>query len=256
MSLYKVEAIILKARNLGEADKVLTLLTKNQGKIQAVAKGVRKIKSKNRGAVQPFSQSRIMLYRGRTMEIVTQCELITGFPKIRENLDRLAYAGYLAELTMWMVPEKDDQPEVYFLLLAVLHLLQNAQTPELIELITRLYEIRLLNLLGYQPELNACIVCNNSVRSNQVGFSPSLGGIICTDCLAEDPKHITINQGTLAVWKLLSKIDVRNISRLKLGENERIALENLLQRFMEYQIEYKMKTVDFIHQLKKVTRYA
>ena len=89
MSLYQVEAIILKARNLGEADKILTLLTKEHGKLDAVAKGVRKIKSKNRGAVQPFSQSRIMLYQGKNLDTVTQCERIAGFPKIRPNFDRL-----------------------------------------------------------------------------------------------------------------------------------------------------------------------
>jgi recombinational DNA repair protein (RecF pathway) len=90
----------------------------------------------------------------------------------------------------------------------------------------------------------------------KVGFSPSLGGTICSLCLAEDPKYMPINQGTLAVWKLLSKIDIRKLNRLKLSKNELLALETILQSFMEYQIEQKMNTIDFIRQLKKMARYA
>lgn len=254
MSLYKVEALILKARNIGEADKILTLLSKSHGKLDAVAKGVRKIKSKNRGAVQPFSQSRIMLYRGKSMDTVTQCELITGFPKIRENLERLAYAGYIAELTAWMLPERDPQQEVYFLLLTILHILQTAETKDLIELITRMYEIRLLNLMGYQPELDYCVNCGSSINTGKVGFSPALGGILCGVCLADNPSFIQITHGILAIWKLLSQIKISNLSRLKLRADELFALENILQSFMEYQLEHKMKSLDFIQQLKKFTK--
>jgi DNA repair protein RecO (recombination protein O) len=253
MSLYKVEAIVLKARNLGEADKILTLLTKNQGKLDAVAKGVRKIKSKNRGAVQPFSQSRIMLYQGKSMDTVTQCELISGFPKIRDNLDRLAYAGYIMELTTWILPEKEPQQEVYFLLLAILHLLQKAESKELIQLITRIYEVRLLNMLGYQPVLEVCANCGQPVKTGKIGFSPPMGGILCYNCLAEAPQVLPITQGLRIVWQLLTKINLTNIHRLKLREEELLALEKTLQSFMEYHLEHRMKSVDFIHELKKLT---
>lgn len=254
MSLYQVEAIILKARNLGEADKILTLLTKEHGKLDAVAKGVRKIKSKNRGAVQPFSQSRIMLYQGKNLDTVTQCELIAGFPKIRTNLDRLVYSGYLAELTSWMLPEKDSNQEVYFLLLATWHLLENAGSTELMEIIVRFYEIRMLNLLGYQPELEACLVCGNLIISQEVYFSPGLGGLLCSNCKAQDLKAIPLTKGTIAVWRQLAVMDIYNINRLKLREQERSALENVLQSFIEYQLEYKLKAAQFVQELKQLKK--
>jgi len=256
MSLYQVEAIVLKARNLGEADKVLTLLTKNHGKLDAVAKGVRKIKSKNRGAVQPFSHSRIMLYEGKSMDTVTQCELIAGFPKIRDNLERLAYAGYLTELTAWMLPEKDPQQEVYFLLLTILYYLEAAKAKDLIELITRFYEIRLLNLMGYRPELDFCVNCGSHLSNEKVVFSPALGGVLCSACSSQSSQVIPITQGILAVWRLLARIKPGNLNRLRIKTEDLSALENLLQSFMEYQLEHKMKSLDFIHRLKKFTKSA
>lgn len=262
MSLYKAEAIILKARNYSEADKILTLFTKEYGKVEALARGVRKIKSKNRGAVQPFSRSQIMLYKGRTVDTVTQCELIEGFPEIRSNLDCLAYAGYLTELTNLLQPEHEQNVELYYLLLAALHLMASAVfTPPLEgvnasnespEMVARWFEVRLLNLLGYQPVLESCVICSKKIMPGlALKFSADSGGVLCPDCYQFDLQAMAVRQGTVAVWKQLAVIEPRHLGRLKVTQQDRELLAAVLTHFIEHQLERKLKAGAFLQELNK-----
>jgi DNA repair protein RecO (recombination protein O) len=260
MSLYRVEAIILKARNFGEADKILTLFTREHGKVEAVARGVRKIKSKNRGSVQPFSRSSIMLYKGKNLDTVTQCDLLEGFPGLRNDLDLLAYAGYLAELTDLMLPERERNEEIYVLLLTTFHLLAHSRALSAsdspgsgdIELIARQFEVRLLSLTGYQPQLESCVFCNNALHEGELRFSPGLGGILCSGCKSNDMQALLIGRGTIAIWKYLTKINLRNLNRLRLGAQERAQLEAIIHCYIENILERRVKTMDFVKGLKRL----
>ena len=112
--LYRVDALIIRARDFGEADKILTLYTKECGKIQAIAKGVRKPTSRLRGGVQMFAHSRLLLYRGRSLDIVSQSESVESYGSLQEDLVRLVYASYLVELLDIAVPEREPN-EISFL---------------------------------------------------------------------------------------------------------------------------------------------
>lgn len=255
MSLCRVEAIVLRARDLGEADKILTLFTRELGKVSAVAKGVRKIKSKNRGAVQPFSRTSIMLYQGRNLDTVTQCQLLEGFPNLRNDLERLSYAAYFAQLVDLMLPEREKNEDVFLLLLTTFYLLSYAGFQDgSLELVARQFEIKLIALLGYQPQLEQCVFCERPLTASPLKFSGLLGGVLCPSCQGNDLGAQPISRGTIAIWKQLASMDVRKLHRLRLSLEEQNRLERILEAYISQILEQKPKTVDFLKSLKKIFR--
>lgn len=252
MSLFRVEAIVLKSKNLGEADKILSLFTRELGKVTAVAKGVRKIKSKNRGAVQPFSLSSIMLYQGKNLDTVTQCQLLEGFPALRSDLERMSYASYFAQLVDLMLPEREKNEEIFLLLLTSFYLLAHASLEDgILELVARQFEIKLIARLGFQPELEQCVVCGGPLKSAPLKFSALLGGVLCSACQSNDLSAQSINRGTIAIWKQLAAMDVRHLHRLKLAPEEKKRLERFLELYLCQILEQKPKAAVFLKNLKQ-----
>ncbi|MDS1029463.1 DNA repair protein RecO [Bacillota bacterium LX-D] len=248
MRLCQVEAFVLNAKNFREADKIVTLFTKEQGKISALAKGIRKIKSKNRGALQPFSCSKVMLYKGQERNIITQCELIEGFPGLRKDLEHLSAASYQMELVQLLLPEEEKNQQVYILLSIALQLL----VYEDLELVTRFFEVKLLNILGYQPELDACVLCGQPIQMGINTFSAAEGGLLCSSCQYNQSQCKKLNGSTLAIWKQLQKINPRHLNRLKISSNDRIILKETLADYLEFLLERKLKAAGFMSKLKSI----
>ncbi|GAW93429.1 DNA repair protein RecO [Calderihabitans maritimus] len=248
MRLYKAEGVVIRGRDYGEADRIITLYSRQHGKVDAIAKGVRKPKSRMRGGVQLFTFSSFLLYPGRTLDTVTQCEIIEPFTLLREDLTRFAYASYLVELVNSLVPERDANEKLFFLLLASLHLL----TREDPEVSVRFFEIRLLSLLGYRPQLQNCVQCGKFVPDKSIKFSVRLGGVLCRDCSPEDKSAFSISKGALTVLDQLTKIDPRRIGRLKISVPMRQELERMLCEYILYRAERQLKSLDFIFNLRRL----
>ncbi|MHB1125783.1 MAG: DNA repair protein RecO [Bacillota bacterium] len=251
MGLYKTEALVLRTRNYGEADKLLTLYTRDRGKVQAIAKGVRKPQSRLRAGVQLFTYGNFLLYQGRSLDTVTQCETLENFSPLRVDLQSFAYASYIVELLEGMMPERDGaNEEAVALTLAALHLLTAAHPPEMVK---KIYELRLLRLLGYQPQLDACVRCRRQPGS-VIYFSSPLGGVLCDHCQGEDPRAITLTLGTVAIMQQLERMDLRKISRLRVPENRLQELSRSLEGYIEYRLEKRIKSSGFLHQLEELKR--
>ena len=156
--LYRTEAIVLRRRDQGEADRVLTVFTPGMGKQQLLAKGVRKITSRKAGHVELFTHSQFLVAKARTWGIVTQAETIHAFRPLREDLLRTSYAYYAAELVDRFTQEGDENRRLFELLLAALGWLGEARD---LRLLARFFELRLLALVGYRPQLFQCVRCLN-----------------------------------------------------------------------------------------------
>ena len=141
MKLYKVKAIVLSSREMREADRVLTIFSREQGKLRVVAHGVSKPASRKRGSVQPFCYTDFLLNRGREIDSVSQCQVLEIFSPLREDLTRLTYASYLAELVDNLTGEGEANQAVFALLLTCLARL--AETGGDPELVARSFEARL-----------------------------------------------------------------------------------------------------------------
>lgn len=244
--LYRTEAIVLKRRDYGEADRILTVFTPEQGKLVLLAKGVRKTRSRKAGHVEPFTYSTLLVARGRTWDLITQAETIEPFLGVREDLERTSYAYYFAELLDGFTEERDSQPSLFALFRETLGRLNVTQE---LRLLARSYELRLLALAGYQPQLFHCVECRDRLEPVTNYFSPADGGVLC-------PRHGEGKAATeplpLSVFKSLRFIQTRDwdtVSRLNLSEGLHGELERLLQSYIVYQLERKPRSIAFLRTL-------
>ncbi|MEO6397673.1 MAG: DNA repair protein RecO [Tepidiformaceae bacterium] len=176
--VYSTEGIILHRRNFGEADTIFTVFSPTEGKFEAVARGVRKARSHMRGHLEPLTRSKLLLAHGRNLDVFTQAETICGYRTVREDLDLYGAAIYCAELVVRFTAERQELPDVYALLLSVVAAL-DARAPLHV---VRYFELGLLGVMGYEPQVEACAICGMHLPEADVLLSASAGGFVCTNC--------------------------------------------------------------------------
>ena len=164
---YRVQALVIRHREYGEADRILTLYTLEKGKVQAIAKGVTKLKSRKAGHLEPFTQVALQLAKGRNLELVTQAETIRNFANIKENLKLTAQAAYVLELLDRFTYEEGENRFLYNLVLETLSRLDGGISPGLV---LHYYEVHLMDILGFKPQLQECVVSGAEIQpEDQIG---------------------------------------------------------------------------------------
>ena len=176
--VYRAEGVVLRRRNLGEADSVFTIFSGGEGKFEAIAKGVRKARSRMRGHLEPLTRSRVLVARGRTLDIFTQAETVNAYRGLREDLEASAEALYCLELVDRFIEEREPLPDLYALLTGALDLLQEGGGAA----VTRHFELRLLALIGYAPHLDGCVLGGERLPAEETLLSPAAGGLVCRRC--------------------------------------------------------------------------
>lgn len=240
---FHSEAIVLSHKNWGEADRMLWLYTLKLGKVQAIAKGARKIRSRKAGHLEPFTCSNLMLARGRTFLIITQAETLEAYLNLRSNLLKVGYAAYVVELLDRLTYEQDDNQLIYRLLKDTLARIDSEQAPYLA---VRYFEIHLLDLLGYRPELTKCVNCGSVIQPEDQFFSISLGGAICPRCGPKIQDARPIPMITLKYLRHFQRSSYQDASRAKLPPELNLDLEQFMQRYITYLLERNLNTPAFI----------
>ncbi|MGA9348587.1 MAG: DNA repair protein RecO [Anaerolineae bacterium] len=246
--LYRTEAIVLKRSDFGEADRLLTLYTPKLGKIRAIAKGVRKPTSRKSGHVELFTHSQFLIAKGRSLDIVTQAETVHAFRPLREDLLRTTYAYYAAELLDLFVEEGIENCPLFDLLLTMLGWLGDASD---LDLTTRFFELRLLFLLGYRPQLFQCVACRHQIEPVSNFFSPADGGILCARCGENHRGAQEITLNALKVLRFLQTRDYGTCCRLRLSRPLHRELETMMYHYITYILERNLKSVKFLNTLRR-----
>jgi DNA repair protein RecO (recombination protein O) len=174
--LYRDRGVVLRTHRLGEADRIVVLLTEGRGKVRAVAKGVRKTKSRFGARLEPMTHVALQLYEGRELDTVTQVETVETFRAVREDLDRVSRAGGLLEVVDQVAQEGEPNPALYRMLLGALRALAESDSP----LLVAGFYWKLLSQEGFHPLLDACAVCGSD--GPLVAFELSEGGALCRTC--------------------------------------------------------------------------
>lgn len=256
--LYRTEAVVLRRQDMGEADRLLTLYTPAWGKMRAIAKGARKPASRKAGHLELFMHSSLLIARGQTLDIVTQAEAIHTFRPLREDLERLTYAHYAVELLDRFASEGEENEGLFRLLVDSLERVCEAQD---LQLSMRFYELRLLALEGYQPQLFRCLSCRSPIEPVTNYFDPDQGGILCPRCgegmfgppgVARRVWPIPVN--VLKVLRYLQVHDYETSSRLHIKPATHHELETLMLHYITYTLERNLKSVDFIRRLRQEKR--
>lgn len=245
---FRTEAIVLRRSDFGEADRLLTLFSRELGKIRAVAKGARKPQSRKTGHVELFMRSRFLLAEGRDLHIVTQAELVEAYAPLRTDLVRATYASYACELLDRFTTENDRHSDMYDLLNEALGWF--AHTADLL-LAARVYELRLLTMAGYRPQLHECLHCREAIQEQDQFFSTELGGLLCPNCQAAGAKALPITAVAVKVLRYLQTRPWEVVSLLQLKRPLQHELESVLHHYLLYLLERDLKSVDFLHRLRR-----
>jgi len=246
--LYNTEAIVIRKSELGEADSILTLYTPHRGKIRAVAKGVRRTKSRMGGHVELLVHSQMLLVQTKSLDIVSQSQTMDSFLPLRDDLWRTSSALYVAELIDRSTAEEQENYPLFGLLLDTLHQLCQARHQDLV---LRFFELHLLKYLGYQPQLQQCVACHLPIEPGSNYFTPSGGGVICPLCCRQEPVLYPLSLNALKVLRFLQNNDYEAIDRLRITPVLSSELRHLLYRCIRYQLERDMKSAAWLDRLEK-----
>ena len=245
---YQTPAIIIKKTKLGEADRILTLYTPGLGKIQGVAKAVRKPSSKLSGHLEMLTYSQVTLTRGRNIDTIIGSQTLNAFLAIKNNLDLLSYALYAAEMVNQFTPHETEDPQLFELILRTLEELAWVSDRELL---LRHFELHLLRRVGYRPELEKCVLCRKTLEPVTNSFAPSAGGVLCPVCQRLG-KHYSyaLSWDGLGVMRFIQGGDWESVNVTPIDAGTLLEVESLIRIYIRHLLEKDIKSAAWLDSLK------
>jgi DNA repair protein RecO (recombination protein O) len=239
MGQYKIEAILLAVRNWDDADRMVTLFSREYGKITAMAYGARRPRNQLAGSVQPFIYAELAMADGKNIPSIRQCDIKNSFRPLREYLTSMAYATFLAELASELWPEREAEPAVFDLLLAAFGMMSD-RNPRITALACAM---QLMALGGFRPEVDHCVACGQSLVY-PASFDPRAGGSICAGCADLQCPEFTpeINR----FMEQLLKLNWRDPGQFSVVGAVLMQTEKLLIDFITCRLDKPLKSMAFI----------
>ncbi len=242
MPPYKEQGVVLRSMKLGEADKIVTVMTQGAGKVRAVAKGIRKTTSRFGARLEPFTHVSLMLYHGRgQLDTITQAEIIAPHMAIREDLRLFAAGETMLEAVDKVAEEHERNVRLVLLLLAGLRALD--ARPADPAAVAESFMLKLLSLSGFHPSLTGCAVCG--AQDPQL-FSADLGGAVCASCAEGGVSPVS--RSALGYLAMLATVDLAEVGNVIADPEPRVRKESrgLLYGFAEYHLERRMKSLPML----------
>jgi DNA repair protein RecO (recombination protein O) len=250
---YQTEAVVIRKIKLGEADRILTLYTPQYGKIEAVAKGVRRPKSKMAGHLELLTYSHLNLARGRNLDTIIGAQTIESYLNLKNDLMLTSYGLYAAELINQFTVSHIASQSLFDLFLNTLDKLAKADSPDLT---LRYFELHLLDMTGYRPQIQECVNCRNALKPEENAFCPSAGGILCPNCKFEQPSAFPISVDALKVLRLFQRSSAEIVSRLKINADLNQELKNATAAYIRFVLEREVKSAAWVDSLREQLAYA
>jgi DNA repair protein RecO (recombination protein O) len=244
----RVEGIILRHQRWGEADRLLTIFTRELGKVRAIAKGARKTQSRKAGHLEPFMQTALLLAQGRDWWIVTQADTVEAFLPLREDLRKTGYASYIIELLDKFTYEDGSNPSLYNLVIETMWHLA-AGHPAFI--VIHYYELRLLDMMGFRPQLFHCVICEEEIQAVDQYFSALHGGVVCPRCAykSEDSRRISVE--ALKYLRHFQRSTYNQVMGARPDESVANEVEAIMQWYLTFLLERNINSQDFIREVRK-----
>jgi DNA repair protein RecO (recombination protein O) len=247
---YRAEAIVLKTLDLGEADRILTLLTRHLGKVKVVAKGIRRPTSRLAGYAEPLSHATYQLARGRELDVLTGAEPRSTYRALREDLDRIAAGWYIAEIADRSTAEHAPAAAVFDLVETALRHLEAGHAPALV---CRWSDLHLLDRTGFRPELIVCSRCGGPLHEGTNAWSPLDGGAVCPRCIDSSVAGLpALSLRALKSLRYLLTSDFAAASRLRVDEILERELERHLRAFLHYVLDREIASARLMDELARL----
>src|SRR5712691_1190550 len=240
MPPYKEQGIVLRSMKLGEADKIVTVMTQGAGKVRAVAKGIRKTTSRFGARLEPFTHVSLMLYHGRgSLDTITQAEIIAPHGALREDLALFAAGETMLEAVDKVAEEQEKNVRLFLLLLSGLRSLETKPADS--AAVAESFLLSLLSLSGFHPSLTACAVCG---RPDPDLFASGQGGGVCRSCA--EPDAGPVSREALSLLAELGAAGPGKAGAVMVDPYVRREARGLLFGFAEYHLERRMKSLPIL----------
>ncbi len=247
---YRCEAVILGYAPFGEADLLVTMFTRDQGKVRAVGKGARRSTSKLVGHLEPLTAVKMSMAHGSNMDIISQAEVINSFSTLKGDLTGITKGQYLAEIVDGFGAEASPNPSLFQLMINTLQEIEAA--PES-EMALRYFEYHLLQVSGLMPELYRCVECREELEPNAHRFSPNVGGTLCLECSPDDAHLRPLSLRALKVLRLLDRCQLAEACKLSIDDNLSFELKSLLFTTVSYWLGKEIRSNSFLERLHNET---
>ena len=247
MQTYFIEGIILKHKNFREVDRLITIYTKQYGKLELLSKGSRKIKSKLAGSLEPFFYVKMQIAKGKKIDVITSSEVIKNNKNLASNLEKIALASFIFEVldNATKVYQKDEK--TFQLLIETMGIIDQAREIEKIKSkIIWFFVWRTLDLAGFKPEFDKCLKCKKDFDTEKYFFDYKNGGIICLNCQNKVKNKIAVTSKLINIMKLIYKEDFTHLEDLHIENKISQHFSKITFLFLKYHLEKELKSEKFL----------
>lgn len=245
--LEKCEGIVIRSIDYGESNKIVTLYTREWGKVGVMARGAKKPNSRFSAVTQPFVYGYFLVQRSSGLGLLQQGDIISSMRVLKEDIFLTAYASYIVELTDKCTDEKKPNPYHFELLFQTLNYMNEEYDPEIL---VNIYELKMLNSLGLYPILDRCAFCGST--EGHFSFSIREGGLICHQCLEKDPYHHKISQATVKLLRIFYFMDISRLGSISVKDSTKKELSMIIDAYYEEYSGLFLKSKKFIQSMKNL----
>lgn len=240
--VYRTDGIVLRRRNIGEADSVFTVLASDGHKFEAVARGARKVRSRMRGHLEPLTHSNFLVATGKTLDVFTQAETIESFRNLRDDLERSSAAMYCAELCDRFTVEDTENRALFHLLRASLEALGSVSGP----MVLRYFEVQILALSGFELQMNSCARCGGRLPEEPALFSAGSGGLFCRDCRTDAGAGRLMSIRAIKTLRYARTSKLNQFCDLQVDPELARELQSALEEAIVFQLDRRPSTSRFM----------
>jgi len=237
--------MVLSTMPIGEYDRRVVILTKEQGKISAFARGARRPNSPLVGAVNPLAFGEFTMYEGRTSYTIQSASITNYFAELREDVVGAYYGFYFLEVADYYAKEYTDEREMLKLLYQSMRALINPHIPN--RLVRRIFELKALTVNGQAPQVFQCVICGDQERP--AVFSPAKGGLVCSECSGDVIDGMILDNSTLYSMQYIESTPVVKLYTFTVAENVLAELEKVMDRLMEVYADRRFKSLEILETL-------
>ncbi|PTY83354.1 DNA repair protein RecO, partial [Heyndrickxia sporothermodurans] len=244
--LQKCEGIVIRSTDYGETNKIVTVYTREFGKIGVMARGAKKPNSRLSAISQIFTYGYFLIQTSTGLGTMQQGEMISSMRTIREDIFKTGYAAYIVDLLDKGVDDKNPNPFLFELLMQTLNYINDDYDNEII---TNIFEMKMLNVLGLYPVMDQCAICGN--QDGKFAFSIRENGLICHRCFERDPYRISLSQSTLKLLRLFYYFDLSRLGQISVKEETKKELRMIISMYYDEYSGLHLKSKKFLEQIDK-----
>lgn len=244
--LNRWEGIVLKTRPYGETNKIVTILTREAGKVTGMARGAKKPASRLAAVTQPFTHGSFLMQKGRGMGTIQQGELLSSMRQLTQDIEVTAYVSYIVELVDKLVEEDQPVPHVFGLVEQAFHAISEGYDPEAITLFV---EWKMLPVAGVHPILHQCANCG--ATEGEFAFSFKFNGFLCHRCFEQDPYLIRLNPQLVRLIRMMYTVPIERVGNISLKRETKNFLKKIVRTIFEEQTGIRLKSRTFLDQLER-----